>query len=32
MEKGLIPNDMSFIGGIIQDICCYNAKRYFDFK
>ncbi len=32
MEKGLIPNDMNFIGGIVRDICCYNAKRYFDFK
>jgi glucuronate isomerase len=32
MENGLIPNDMNFIGGVIQDICCYNAKRYFDFK
>jgi glucuronate isomerase len=32
IEKGLIPNDMKLIGGIVQDICYYNAKRYFDFK
>jgi glucuronate isomerase len=32
IEKGLIPNDMKLIGGIVQEICYYNAKRYFDFK
>jgi glucuronate isomerase len=32
MEKGLIPNDIKHIGGIVRDICYYNAKRYFDFK
>ena len=32
MEKGLIPNDIKHIGGIVHDICYYNAKRYFDFK
>ncbi len=32
IEKGLIPNDMKLIGGIVQDICYYNAKRFFDFK
>ena len=31
MQKGLIPNDIDFIGGIIQDICYRNAKSYFNF-
>ena len=31
MEKGILPNDEKWIGGIIQDICYYNAKRYFSF-
>ncbi len=30
MEKGLIPNDSTLIGEMIQDICYYNAKRYFN--
>ena len=32
MEKGLLPNDEKWIGKIIQDICYYNAKEYFNFK
>jgi glucuronate isomerase len=31
MENGEIPNDFELVGGIIQDICYYNAKRYFGF-
>lgn len=31
MEKGILPNDEKWIGGIIQDICYFNAKRYFSF-
>lgn len=31
IDRGLLPNDMDFIGGIIQDICYNNAKTYFDF-
>jgi glucuronate isomerase len=31
MERGLIPNDKKLIGGMIQDICYFNAKRYFGF-
>ncbi len=31
MEQGSIPNDLQFIGGIIGDICYYNAKKYFGF-
>jgi glucuronate isomerase len=31
MEKGLIPNDIGLIGGMIEDICFNNASRYFNF-
>jgi len=29
MEKGLLPNDVEWMGKIIQDICYNNAKEYF---
>jgi len=32
IEKGELPNDIEWTGKIIQDICYYNAKNYFDFK
>jgi len=31
MENGEIPNDFELVGGIVQDICYNNAKRYFGF-
>lgn len=31
MRKGLVPNDIAYIGGLVQDICYRNAKAYFDF-
>jgi glucuronate isomerase len=31
MSKGLIPIDLKLIGAMVQDICYYNAKRYFQF-
>lgn len=31
LKKGLLPNDMELIGGIIKDICYRNAKSYFNF-
>jgi glucuronate isomerase len=31
MKKGTLPNDEKWIGKILQDICYYNAKSYFDF-
>jgi glucuronate isomerase len=31
MSKGLIPADMKLIGSMVQNICYYNAKRYFQF-
>jgi glucuronate isomerase len=32
MEKGLIPDDEKWIGGLVQDICYNNASDYFNFK
>jgi glucuronate isomerase len=31
LERGLIPNDMKLVGAMVQNICYYNAKRYFNF-
>jgi glucuronate isomerase len=31
IENGELPNDITWTGKVIQDICYYNAKRYFDF-
>ncbi len=30
IENGELPNDISWIGKVIQDICFYNAKNYFN--
>ena len=30
MEKGLLPNDEAWMGGIVKDISYYNAKQYFN--
>jgi glucuronate isomerase len=32
VEKGLVPNDIEFLGKMIQDICYNNAINYFNFK
>tara|TARA_R110000868_G_scaffold158052_1_gene385958 strand:- start:344 stop:1753 length:1410 start_codon:yes stop_codon:yes gene_type:complete len=32
VKQGLVPNDIGFLGKMVQDICYYNAKNYFDFK
>ena len=32
MQAGLLPNDFSLIGKMVQDICYYNAKKYFGFE
>lgn len=29
VENGELPNDIEWIGKIVQDICYYNAKNYF---
>ncbi|MEM9650098.1 MAG: glucuronate isomerase [Bacteroidota bacterium] len=31
MQRGELPNDIEWIGKIIQDICYNNAKEYFNF-
>lgn len=31
MAKGLIPDDMSLVGGMVKDICYRNAASYFGF-
>ena len=31
IDNGELPNDLEWIGKIIQDICYYNAKNYFHF-
>jgi len=31
IDNGELPNDLEWTGKIIQDICYYNAKNYFDF-
>ncbi|MDD7885457.1 glucuronate isomerase [Flavivirga sp. 57AJ16] len=32
IKKGLVPNDLSYVGGLVQDICYRNAKAYFNFS
>ncbi|MBC6605573.1 glucuronate isomerase [Hymenobacter sp. BT188] len=31
VENGELPDDMELLGGIIENICYYNAKQYFGF-
>lgn len=31
VHQGLVPNDIEFLGNMVQDICYYNAKNYFGF-
>lgn len=31
VENGEVPADWDMIGGMIQDICFYNVKKYFEF-
>lgn len=32
VENGELPADEKLLGGIVQDICYYNAKKYFEFE
>ena len=32
INKGLVPNDIPFLGKMVQDICYNNAVSYFKFK
>jgi glucuronate isomerase len=31
MMSGRIPDDVALVGPMVEDICCYNARRYFGF-
>jgi glucuronate isomerase len=31
MKRGLMPHDVPLVGGMVKDICYFNAKRFFDF-
>jgi len=31
VENGELPNDVNWLGSLIQDICYHNAKEYFQF-
>ena len=31
IEKGLIPDDLDLVGGMVKDISYYNARNYFSF-
>ena len=31
VENGELPADMELLGKVVQDICYYNAKNYFNF-
>ncbi|MEK9613375.1 MAG: glucuronate isomerase [Flavobacteriaceae bacterium] len=31
IQNGELPTDINLVGGIIEKICYYNAKEYFDF-
>lgn len=30
VDQGKVPNDMEFLGEYVENICYYNAKRYFN--
>ena len=32
IENGELPDDIEWAGKIVQDICYYNAKKYFNFR
>lgn len=31
MQRGLLPDDLELVGGMVSDICYHNTKRYFEF-
>jgi glucuronate isomerase len=31
MDRGLLPDDLGLVGGVVKDICYFNAERYFRF-
>ena len=31
VKQGIVPNDIEYLGQMVQNICYYNAKEYFKF-
>ena len=31
MRQGLLPDDVEMVGGLVRDVCYFNAERYFGF-
>jgi glucuronate isomerase len=31
VKQGELPSDLSLLGGIVEDICYFNAKKYLRF-
>ncbi|WP_020536525.1 glucuronate isomerase [Lewinella cohaerens] len=31
VQRGMLPNDLPWLGGVVEDICYRNAKQFFDF-
>jgi glucuronate isomerase len=31
MERGLLPDEVGLVGGLVRDVCLFNAERYFRF-
>src|SRR5512141_179135 len=31
MDRGLLPDDLGLVGGLVRDVCYFNAERYFRF-
>jgi glucuronate isomerase len=32
MHRGLLPDDIELVGGMVSDVCYHNARRYFGFE
>ena len=32
IENGILPNDISFFGEMIQNICYHNLKKFIKYK
>jgi len=31
IQRGMLPNDLPWLGGVVEDICYRNAKSFFAF-
>ena len=32
IENGLLPNDISFFGNVVENICYHNLKEFINYK